>query len=126
MTRTKENQMLNKTALYGLAATLAVIVAGCGLKDNSGNSIFDNGSNAQCSDNGTRYSDGSALCRSGKQYRCKDGRWKDQGKNCGQSAGDSCEFNGHSYPSGKSRCQSGTRYRCDNGAWTSVGNNCKS
>jgi hypothetical protein len=120
--------MMTRTGGFGLAVTAALFLAGCGLSDRSMGSIFerDRSSNAKCRYNQTRYADGSVACRSGRRYRCNDGRWKDLRKDCGQNtaAAEGCEFDGRSYASGNASCQSGTRYRCEDGAWTNRGGSC--
>ena len=118
--------MMNRNAVLVVAGLTAVLLAGCGLGDRSLGSIFDSGSDARCSYQNARYADGAAICRSGRQYRCDDGRWRDLGNNCTQnaSAAESCSFDGRSFASGKASCQSGTRFRCDDGAWTNLGRAC--
>jgi len=120
--------MVTRSAGFLLTAMTAVLLAGCGLGNRSLGSIFDSNSsgNAKCSYNDSQYADGSAICRSGRQYRCNDGRWKDLKSDCAQNAAAaaSCVFDGRSYASGKSSCQSGTNYRCENGAWTNRGGTC--
>lgn len=120
--------MMTRSSGFLVAAMTAVSVAGCGLGDRSVGSIFDSGSrsNAQCTHDDSRYGDGARICRSGRQYRCNDGRWQDSGNNCSQDTGNasSCAFNGRSYANGKSSCQSGTSYRCESGAWANRGSAC--
>lgn len=121
--------MTTRSGGFGLAVTTALFLAGCGLSDRSMGSIFerDRGRNAKCSYDHNRYADGSAVCQSGRRYRCNDGRWRDLGRDCGQNtaAAQSCEFDGRSYASGNASCQSGTRYRCEDGAWMNRGSSCQ-
>jgi hypothetical protein len=124
----EECPMMTRNIAFVLAALTAVCATGCGFGDRSGGSIFGggSGSNAQCSYDDGRYNDGARICRSGRQYRCNDGRWQDSGNDCSQNAGAaaSCAFNGRTYAAGKTTCQSGTSYRCEGGAWANRGSAC--
>src|SRR5690348_8566709 len=108
----EEIAMVTRSAGFVATAMTAVLLMGCGLGNRSLGSIFDsNGSgNAKCSYNNNQYADGSAVCRSGRQYRCNDGNWKDLKNDCTQNAAAdrNCAFDGRSYASGKTSCQSGT------------------
>jgi hypothetical protein len=116
--------MTQGSFMMGLVLTL--LVAGCGFQNGSG-SIFDtrNDNDTRCSFDNARYAQGTTLCRSGRQVRCKAGHWKDLGSNCAHNDAATCTFNSRSYASGKASCQSGKRYRCQDGAWRNTGNSCK-
>jgi len=116
--------MAQRSFVWGLMLSM-VVVAGCGFGNRSGGSIFGTNSDNQCSYDNARYAQGTTICRSGKQVRCNDGRWKDLGGKCTDTATAHCTFNGDSYASGQASCQSGKRYRCDQGAWKNTGNSCK-
>jgi hypothetical protein len=76
-----------------------------------------------CEYKGVIYSSGAAVCQSGTQYRCDEGRWNGLGVACTESLAVSvraCEFKGTPYVPGATSCQSGTLYRCDDGAWVSL------
>jgi hypothetical protein len=76
-----------------------------------------------CTYNGTKYSEGSASCQAGLQFRCNDGEWKAVGVACSSdkpAMAPNCQFGGVTYPAGTASCQGGTQYRCDNGAWASL------
>ncbi len=80
-----------------------------------------------CFYKGTMYSDGSAACQSGSQYRCDDGEWQALGVSCAMgpvALSRTCEFAGISYSSGSASCQTGTQYRCEDGMWRSLGVAC--
>lgn len=79
-----------------------------------------------CDYKGATYSNGSAVCQSGSQYRCDDGQWSGLAIACTEKAaiGRDCAFNGSSYSPGAASCQSGTQYRCDDGGWTGLGIAC--
>jgi hypothetical protein len=97
---------------------LAAAIAGCAAKAVAGDSCFYQG---------TKYSDGSAVCQSGTQYRCDDGDWASLAtacKNKSASAGDACELAGIRYSSGSASCQAGTQQRCIDGEWKSLGVAC--
>lgn len=109
-----------------LLALGAVILLGCNGHPHPFGSLFgDDG----CQYKETRYSHGSAVCRSGSQYRCDDGQWKESGIACTENplvAAKSCALNGNSYSPGSANCDSGTEYRCDNGVWRSLAVACRS
>jgi hypothetical protein len=101
--------MIEKTAT--LFALGAVLITGPASGD------------VDCTYKGTAYSQGSAVCQSGSQYRCDEGQWSALAVACAEGlpiAAKSCAFNGSSYSPGSGSCQSGTQYRCDDGAWTSL------
>ena len=79
--------------------------------------------NGDCTYKGSTFSHGSAVCQSGTQYRCDDGRWSGLAIACTESlpvAVKGCAFNGNPYSPGSISCQSGTQYRCDDGTWMSL------
>jgi len=118
--------MTYRSTAVAMAGIAALLLAGCGLGNRSLGSIFDSGNNAQCRYNDTHYGDGAGICRSGRQYRCDNGSWKDLRNSCTQNAAaaQTCAFDGRTFPSGKTSCQSGSRYRCDDGSWTNLGGTC--
>jgi len=79
-----------------------------------------------CTYKGTDYSHGSAVCQSGTQFRCDDGKWKGLGMACTQPMvlSKSCEYKGYAYSAGAASCQAGTEFRCDNGSWKALGVAC--
>jgi len=79
-----------------------------------------------CLYKGTKYSEGSASCQAGVQFRCNDGEWKSVGVACSDNpvVASNCQFGGVTYPNGTASCQGGNQYRCDNGAWTSLDAGC--
>jgi len=111
--------------MTALLALVAVLFAGCDLRPRPFGSLFgDDG----CTYKETMYSHQSAVCQSGRQYRCDDGQWKGLGSACAEQpliAARSCTFNGSSYSPGAARCQSGTEHRCDDGVWRSLVVACK-
>src|SRR5262245_7381968 len=80
-----------------------------------------------CFYKGTMFSDGSASCQSGSQYRCAHGDWRALGVTCPDSpavASRTCDFGGISFSTGSASCQSGSQYRCEDGVWRSMGMAC--
>lgn len=109
-----------------LVAVSALCLAGCAF----GPRPYGSGSrneNARCRYMDSTYVHGSTACRSGIQYRCDDGQWRDRGVACGNDqprADRTCDLNGNAYSQGAAVCQSGTQYRCDDGAWRSLREAC--
>lgn len=82
-----------------------------------------------CYYSGTKYSEGSASCQSGHEYRCADGEWLTTTHSCRATepevvASRTCQFAGISFSSGSASCQAGTQFRCEDGAWTSLNMPC--
>lgn len=79
-----------------------------------------------CSYGGQNYSEGSAVCQAGSQYRCEQGAWRNLGTACGGTAGAPCESDGLDYADGSSRCVRNVSFLCENGQWRNVGTHCRS
>jgi hypothetical protein len=80
-----------------------------------------------CFYRGTMFSDGSAACQNGEQFRCNDGEWTVLGGTCSPqrvSSSRTCEYDGISYSTGSASCQAGTQFRCEDGSWKSIGAAC--
>lgn len=80
-----------------------------------------------CFYRGTMFSDGSAACQNGEQFRCNDGEWVVLGGTCSPqrvSTSRTCEYDGISYSTGSASCQAGTQFRCEDGSWKSIGAAC--
>ncbi len=82
------------------------------------------GHDDECTYKGTKFSEGSASCQAGVQFRCNDGEWKSVGVACSDqpvaAAQPNCQFGGVTYPNGTASCQQGNQFRCDNGAWAAT------
>jgi len=82
---------------------------------------------ADCTYKEATYSNGSAACQSGRQYRCDDGQWKGLSIACSeepQVALKACVLSGTNYYHGSVSCLSNSQYRCDDGVWSSLGIAC--
>ena len=83
--------------------------------------------NGTCDYDGQQYLNGSAVCQSGAQYQCQDGKWKRVGDVCPQQSVTSqrgCRDDGQTYASGITRCLSGKQHRCEDGEWKDLGPPC--
>lgn len=110
--------MLARTA--ALLALGAVLLPGCDRRPHPFGSVFgDDG----CEYHDTTYSHASAVCQTGRQYRCNDGQWQELGVTCARDplvTAKSCELNHRPYAPGSVTCQSGRQYRCDDGMWRNL------
>jgi len=80
-----------------------------------------------CTYKGTDYSEGSASCQTGQQFRCADGEWKGLGVACSDNpaaAASTCQFGGMTFPNGTSSCQGGNQFVCANGTWSATNTVC--
>ena len=110
--------MMRKTR-HGLVAIAAIgMLAGFGTRAAAGDSCFYKG---------TMYSQGSASCQSGMEYRCDEGEWAASETPCKVGnivISKSCQYDGISFSTGAASCQSGTQHRCEDGVWRSIGVAC--
>jgi hypothetical protein len=98
----------------GLAALL------CGA---AGSALADD----NCFYKGTMFSEGSAACQTGTQFRCDDGEWKALGVACKEERvvlSRPCKYEGISFSTGAASCQGGTQFRCEDGSWRNIGVPC--
>jgi hypothetical protein len=81
-----------------------------------------------CFFQGSMYSDGGRSCQAGRQFKCDDGEWKKEDKDCqperNARMSKSCEFGDVSYGTGSAKCDHGTQYRCEDGTWRKLDATC--
>jgi hypothetical protein len=89
--------------------------------------------NKNCDFAGISYSQGSASCQAGTQFRCDAGTWRSLAIPC--SAGDAplrlvpdgrtCMFNDATVGNNSTICKAGTTFLCSNGEWVNLGTICR-
>jgi len=103
-----------------LWAVAIALIAGC--------SVQSAHADDPCFFSGSMYSDGSASCQTGHEYRCDDGEWLSTMHGCKTDikvvASRTCNFGGISFSTGSASCQNGTQYRCEDGSWATLGVPC--